>query len=176
MVPGLEEHIMSSGSDEDLLHIADMVCLFFGFPGNEVGYLSCRSRRGHLLPAPTTPKVWRDQFSTGLPPKVAFLPPPLCTIINQGEGSITQSQAFYCALLNTTGQMKSMFRVQSLPDSISIQSLLFFRVKSQLRTTELFTSGDQWTIFLYKGNVTNPEKPWDGLFQNTLLVMVRIGN
>ena len=54
--------------------------------------------------------------------------------------------------------------------------LHFFRVRRQLRTAELSASGDQWAIFLYKNSVTNPEKPWEGLFRNELLVMVRIGN
>jgi hypothetical protein len=34
-------------------------------------------------------------------------------------------------------------------------------------------SGDQWPVFLYHGYSYDPEDPWNGLFQSTILISVR---
>jgi hypothetical protein len=45
-------------------------------------------------------------------------------------------------------------------------------MKEKLRSGETLVSGDQWPIFLYHGYNYDPEDPWNGLFQSTLLVSV----
>ena len=33
-------------------------------------------------------------------------------------------------------------------------------------------TGDEWPIFLYYDCVYDPERPWDGLFRNAILISV----
>lgn len=46
------------------------------------------------------------------------------------------------------------------------------RTKGKLRSGEIIVSGDQFPIFLYQEFQYNPDRPWDGLFKSSLLVLV----
>jgi hypothetical protein len=41
-----------------------------------------------------------------------------------------------------------------------------------LSTGEMAMTGDQWAIFLFHSYTYDPEDPWNGLFQSTILVSV----
>jgi hypothetical protein len=37
----------------------------------------------------------------------------------------------------------------------------------------MYVRGDQWPLFLYADEKFDPKRPWDGLLQNQILVLVR---
>jgi hypothetical protein len=47
------------------------------------------------------------------------------------------------------------------------------RIREKLSSGEMQVRGDQWPLFLYADLAYDPEDPWNGLFRNQLLVMVR---
>ena len=62
--------------------------------------------------------------------------------------------------------------------SLCILDLLFLmcsRIKQKLHSGALAISGDHWPIFLYQGYAYDPEDPWNGLFQSTILVSASLG-
>jgi hypothetical protein len=56
--------------------------------------------------------------------------------------------------------------------SLRLCTLIVCRIKEKLRSGEMAVAGDQWPIFLYQGYVYDPEDPWNGLSQSSLLVSV----
>jgi hypothetical protein len=50
--------------------------------------------------------------------------------------------------------------------------VLAIRTKAGLRSGETMVAGDEWPIFLYYDGVYDPERPWDGLFRNAILISV----
>lgn len=75
------------------------------------------------------------------------------------------------ALLGLTGTMLSP------PDALIHPMLcteIHLRVKEQLKSGQMVVPGDQWPIFLYASSMYDPNKPWDGLLRNEILVSVRV--
>lgn len=50
--------------------------------------------------------------------------------------------------------------------------LMVRSVKDRLRSGEIVVTGDRWPRFLYANCKYDPEDPWDGLLQNSILVSV----
>jgi hypothetical protein len=66
MVPGLEERLLNGGSEEEILHIADLVCcydyIFLQAPDIEIS----RYKKDLLMLGLTTQRVSRARSLTGL--------------------------------------------------------------------------------------------------------------
>lgn len=41
-----------------------------------------------------------------------------------------------------------------------------------MRSGETIVTGDEWPVFLYYNCAYDPERPWDGLFRNSVLISV----
>jgi Family of unknown function (DUF6698) len=46
------------------------------------------------------------------------------------------------------------------------------RLKTKLRNGELLVPGDQWPLFIYAGQLFDPEDPWKGLFKSKIMIQV----
>lgn len=58
-----------------------------------------------------------------------------------------------------------------LPESTALTENMC-RLKKKLRSGELLVPGDQWPLFVYAGQVFDPEDPWKGLFKSRIMVQV----
>jgi hypothetical protein len=62
--------------------------------------------------------------------------------------------------------------VRDAPFRIARSHASAVRTKAGLRSGETMVTGDEWPIFLYYDCAYDPERPWDGLFRNSLLISV----
>ena len=47
-----------------------------------------------------------------------------------------------------------------------------FRLKAKLCSGELLVPGDQWPLFVYSGQLFDPEDPLKGLFKSKMMIQV----
>jgi hypothetical protein len=45
-------------------------------------------------------------------------------------------------------------------------------MKQGLKSGEIAVRGDQWPMFLYAGNIYDPEEPWKGLLRSEILIFI----
>ena len=110
IIPGLQNRLLEAGSDENILHIADLVSLNSSvFTGIVLVYntLACRYRRELTVHEPMTPRVLKVLSSTGSRLAASLLT-PLWHVMSRPIGASIMSGLGHCFVLPVlTGLMPS---------------------------------------------------------------------
>ena len=168
MIPGLEERLLE-GSEEEILHIADMVCPFLQ------SLIKCsltskcynKIQKGASHARADDTKSLKGAIIDWITPKGGSLVPPLARNVKFDRGfHHDRTGALLCPLHLDWSDNEYAVSL------ITIHTLTSFRTKEKLRSGELMTTGDEWPTFLYQDYTCDPSNPWKGLLRNSLLLKV----
>ncbi|KAJ3531434.1 hypothetical protein NMY22_g8153 [Coprinellus aureogranulatus] len=155
MIPGFEERLMATESEEEIMAVASMVGvpttrgLYFAMTETlqlQKGAASARSDDTKSLKGPIL-----DWITPVDGPPLA---PPLSRSAKQNRGFHHERTGFLLCPAELDWSQDEFSPV----------------IKKQLRNKELTVAGSHWPIFVYKGEKFNPDDPWMGLFRNELLI------
>lgn len=166
MIPGLEERLLE-GSDESVVHIAELVSSYIYFDFSERSFLQIQ--KGASSARADDTKSLKGAILDWITPRGQSLIPPLARNVKTDRGFHHERTG---ALLCPAGLDWSNTEYDA--HLISSSSLISSRTKDKLRNGELAVSGDQWPIFLYNGYTYDSEDPWNGLLRSSLLVSVSV--
>jgi hypothetical protein len=163
MVPRLEEHLVE-GSDEDIVHIAELICVNFRLV---VVLMLSQSQKGASNARSDDTKSLKGAILDWITPWGQPLDPPLTHNTKIDHGFHHEcTGALLCPAGLDWSDIEYVF-------SYAIHRFLTTsRTKEKLCSGEMAMSGDQWPIFLYHGYHYDPEDLWNGLFRSGVLLSV----